>query len=126
MIKREMYMSRIRPFMGTELIKIMTGIRRCGKSIMLELIKQELAEFMELYKTIAPDESIQKCFQKYLLSGGMPYLANIQYADEPSMQYLHDLFNSVQLKDIVKRNKIRDMDLLERIIAYVKQSLAAI
>ena len=34
-------------------------------------------------------------------------------------QYLHDLFNSVQLKDIVKRNKIRDVDLLERIIAYV-------
>ena len=74
---------------------------------------------MELYKTIAPDESIQKCFQKYLLSGGMPYLANIRYVDEPSRQYLHDLFNSVQLKDIVKRNKIRDVDLLERIIAYV-------
>ena len=29
------------------------------------------------------------------------------------------LFNSVQLKDIVQRNKIRDIDLLERIIAYV-------
>ena len=223
MVKREMYMSRIRPFIGTELIKVMTGIRRCGKSVMLELIKQELidsgvnpaqfisinfedmnyahlqtakalhdeitkraddidgrvylffdeiqevkdwekcinsfrislncdiyitgsnakllsgelatylggryvefviypfsfAEFIELYKTITPDESIQKCFQKYLLAGGMPYLANIRYADEPSRQYLHDLFNSVQLKDIVKRNKIRDVDLLERIIAYV-------
>ena len=32
MIKREMYMKRIRPFIGTELIKVMTGIRRCGKS----------------------------------------------------------------------------------------------
>ena len=43
MIKREMYMKRIRPFIGTELIKVMTGIRRCGKSVMLELIKEELA-----------------------------------------------------------------------------------
>lgn len=223
MIKREIYMKRIRPFIGTDLIKVMTGIRRCGKSVMLELIKQELiesgtnpaqfisinfedmnyahlqtakalhkeitkkasdingkvylffdeiqevkdwekcinsfrvsldcdiyitgsnakllsgelatylggryvefviypfsfAEFIELYKTVAPDESIQKCFQKYLLVGGMPYLANIRYADEPSKQYLHDLFSSVQLKDILKRNKIRDVDLLERIIAYV-------
>ncbi|HIR77269.1 MAG TPA: ATP-binding protein [Candidatus Choladousia intestinipullorum] len=223
MIKREIYMSRIRPFINTELIKVMTGIRRCGKSVMLELIKQELeesgvnpaqfisinfedmsyshlqtaqslhneikkraseiqgkvylffdeiqevkdwekcvnslrvsldcdiyitgsnarllsgelatylggryvefviypfsfAEFMELYRSIAPDESMQRCFQKYLLSGGMPYLANIRYADEPSKQYLHDLFNSVQLKDIVRRNKIRDVDLLERVIAYV-------
>ena len=223
MIKRELYMSRIRPFLGTELIKVMTGIRRCGKSVMLELIQQELTEsgvsptqfiainfedmsyshlqtaqalhdeitkrakeiggkvylffdeiqevkdwekcinslrvsldcdiyitgsnakllsgelatylggryvefviypfsfgeFMELYRSIAPDTSIQQCFQKYLLAGGMPYLANLRYADAPSKQYLHDLFNSVQLKDIVKRNKIRDVDLLERIIAYV-------
>ncbi len=49
----------------------------------------------------------------------MPYLSNIRYEEEPSKQYLSDLFNSVQLKDIVKRNKIRDVDLLERIIAYV-------
>ena len=44
MIKREMYMKRIRPFIGTELIKVLTGIRRSGKSVMLELIKQELIE----------------------------------------------------------------------------------
>ena len=46
-------------------------------------------------------------------------MANIRYAEEPSRQYLHDLFRSIQLKDIVQRNKIRDVDLLERIIAYV-------
>jgi len=223
MIKRELYMSRIRPFIGSDLIKVMTGIRRCGKSVMLELIKQELAdsgidpaqfisinvedmryahlqsakalhdeitrraaeitgkvylffdeiqevkdwekcisslrvaldcdiyitgsnakllsgelatylggryvefviypfsfaEFIELYRPSAPDEPLTMCFQKYLLSGGMPYLSNIRYAEEPSRQYLHDLFNSVQLKDIMKRNKVRDVDLLERIIAYV-------
>ena len=187
MIKRELYMSRIRPFIGTELVKVMTGIRRCGKSVMLELIRQELTEsgisstqfisinfedmgyshlqttqalhdeiiaraakingkvylffdeiqevkdwekcinsfrvsldcdiyitgsnakllsgelatylggryvefviypfsfgeFLELYRSIAPGESIQQCFQKYLLAGGMPYLANLRYADAP-------------------------------------------
>ncbi len=36
MIKRELYMKRIRPFIGSDLIKVMTGIRRCGKSVMLE------------------------------------------------------------------------------------------
>lgn len=45
MIKRELYMNRIRPFIGTDLIKVMTGIRRCGKSVMLELIHpQELQD----------------------------------------------------------------------------------
>lgn len=223
MIKREMYMKRIRPFIGTELIKVMTGIRRCGKSVMLDLIKEELiesginsaqfisvnfedmnfahlqnaqalheeitkraeaidgkvylffdeiqevtdwekcinslrvtldcdiyitgsnakllsgelstylggryvefviypfsfAEFTELYRTVTLGASVQECFKDYLVLGGMPYLANIRYQSEPSKQYLNDLFNSVQLKDIVKRNKIRDADLLERIIAYV-------
>lgn len=223
MIKRELYMKRIRPFIGTDLVKVMTGIRRCGKSVMLDLIKEELAEqgvnrsqfisvnfedlnfshlqtakalheeiterakkidgkvylffdeiqevadwekcinslrvtldcdiyitgsnakllsgelstylggryvefviypfsfaeFTELYRTVEPNESVEKCFLKYLVSGGMPYLANIRYENEPSRQYLRDLFNSVQLKDVVKRNEIRDIDLLERIVAYV-------
>ena len=44
MIKREIYMNRIRPFMGKDVIKVMTGIRRAGKSVMLALIQQELSE----------------------------------------------------------------------------------
>lgn len=77
------------------------------------------AEFSELYRTVAPEDTVQTCFRKYLLSGGMPYLANLRYEEEPSRQYLTDLFSSVQLKDIIRRNKIRDVDLLERIITYV-------
>ena len=55
----------------------------------------------------------------YLALGGMPYLGNLRYEEEPSRQYLQDVYNSVVLKDIVKRNKVRDVDLLERIITYV-------
>lgn len=223
MIKRELYMRRIRPFIGSDLIKVMTGIRRSGKSVMLELVKQELrasgipesqfitinfedlrnaplctaealhaeilrraenlpskvylffdeiqevehwekcinslrvaldcdiyitgsnakllsgelasylggryvefviypfsfSEFLELYQTISPQATPAQCFQKYLLVGGMPYLANLRYEDEPSRQYLTDIFNSVQLKDIVQRNKVRDVDLLERVLRYI-------
>ena len=45
----------------------------------------------------------------------MPYLYNLNFQTEPCNQYLNDLFNSVVLKDIVKRHNIRDIDLLERI-----------
>ena len=223
LIKRELYMSRIRPFIGTDLVKVMTGIRRCGKSVMLNLIKEELkesgvpetqfiafnfedmrnanlctaqalhcevvnraseisgkvylffdeiqevtdwekcinslrvemdcdiyitgsnarllsgelatvlggryveftiypfsyAEFMELYKDIFPDVTDSVVFQKYLTLGGMPYLANLHFVEEPSRQYLTDVYNSVVLNDVVKRNKIRDIDLLTRIVTYV-------
>lgn len=227
MIKRELYMKQIRPFIGKDLVKVMTGIRRCGKSVMLELIKEELlasgvdsrqfisinfenmsvshlctaqalhdeilerirskngkvylffdeiqevkdwekcinsfrvefdcdiyvtgsnarllsgelatylggryvefvifpfsfSEFCELYHTFAPLASENECFQKYLLTGGMPYLGNLSYEEAPSRQYLTDLFNSVQLKDIVKRYSVRDIDLLERIISYVMANI---
>lgn len=42
MIQRESYMQQIRPFINGELVKVLTGIRRSGKSVMLELIQQEL------------------------------------------------------------------------------------
>ncbi len=42
MISRENYIQKIRPFIGKDIVKIITGIRRSGKSSLLELIKIEL------------------------------------------------------------------------------------
>ena len=42
MIPRETYLRRIRPFIGHELIKVLTGLRRSGKSVLLKLIQEEL------------------------------------------------------------------------------------
>ena len=44
MIQRELYMKRIRLFIGREIIKVLTGIRRSGKSVMLSLIQEELRQ----------------------------------------------------------------------------------
>ncbi len=44
MIKRERYMTQIRDFMDKPVVKVLTGMRRSGKSAMLELIKEELLE----------------------------------------------------------------------------------
>jgi predicted AAA+ superfamily ATPase len=44
MIRRDSYLTRIRPFINTDVVKILTGIRRCGKSVMLELIRDELKQ----------------------------------------------------------------------------------
>jgi len=44
MLKREMYLSRIRGFYESDLVKILVGIRRCGKSVILKQIMQELKE----------------------------------------------------------------------------------
>jgi predicted AAA+ superfamily ATPase len=58
-------------------------------------------------------------FDEYLQYGGMPFLHSINFESQESKKYLKDVFNSILLKDVVKRNKIRDVDLLERIVSYV-------
>ena len=42
MIIREHYLAQIRPFYESDLIKIITGIRRCGKSVILKQILNEI------------------------------------------------------------------------------------
>ena len=41
-LKRELYLEQIRPYYESDIIKVITGVRRAGKSVMLETIKDEL------------------------------------------------------------------------------------
>jgi len=221
MIKREKYLSRIRPFINKPIIKIISGIRRCGKSVLLELIQKDLKEngvsddnilsinfetvkgmqflekerLMDRLLTFLNDKSgrtylfldeIQEVlgwekvvnaiqtefdtdiyitgsnarllsgdlatylagryvniqvhpfsfsefcdlmadhtmsekelFKKYIILGGMPFLKYMDLEYESSMQYLSDVYNSVVMKDIITYHKIREVDLLDRIIRYI-------
>ena len=42
MIRRERYLKQLRPFYDSDLVKIVTGIRRCGKSVILRQVMEEL------------------------------------------------------------------------------------
>lgn len=225
MTKRELYIEKIKSFIDKDIIKVLTGIRRSGKSVMLKLIMEELKqnkidekqfininfenlinrelttadklheyilkkaseikkkcyifldeiqevkdwekcinslrvneeydfdiyitgsnakllsgelstylagryvefviypfsfkEFLETLKSIQQDVSTREAFQKYVKFGGMPFLYNLAFEEEASLQYLKDIYSSIILKDITQRNKIRDTDLLERVISYL-------
>lgn len=41
-LKREIYLEQIRPYYDSDIIKVITGVRRCGKSILLDTIREEL------------------------------------------------------------------------------------
>ena len=209
MVVRENYLSKIRPFIGKDIIKVLTGIRRSGKSVLLEQIRDEInspntiflnfedlgnqhlcesgalhayicaqigeskEQFYLFFDEIQEVQGWEKAvnslrvkfhadiyitgsnsrllsgelttyiagryisfvvypfsftefkaacadgtFDDYLRYGGMPFLSSISFEPEFSKNYLQDVFNSVVLKDIIKRNSIRDVDLLERIISY--------
>jgi len=44
MVKRKVFLEKIRPFVGTDVVKVITGLRRSGKSVLLEQIQDELRE----------------------------------------------------------------------------------
>lgn len=43
-LKRELYLEQIRPYYDSDIIKVITGVRRAGKSVLLETIKDELMQ----------------------------------------------------------------------------------
>lgn len=46
MIERKIYFEKIKPFIAKDIIKVLTGIRRSGKSVMLKLIMKELKKMV--------------------------------------------------------------------------------
>ncbi|WP_370747780.1 ATP-binding protein [Faecalibacillus intestinalis] len=44
MIERPLYLNKIMPFVDTHFVKILTGVRRCGKSTILKMIQKKLKE----------------------------------------------------------------------------------
>ncbi|EOS57000.1 hypothetical protein C814_02589 [Anaerotruncus sp. G3(2012)] len=229
MIQRERYMQQIRDFMDKPVIKIITGMRRSGKSALLELTQQELLgrgisekniisinfeslryealkDYKALYAEISSkaeqasgrvyilldeiqevtaweqvvnslrvdfdcdiyvtgsnarllsgelatllagryveirvypldfkeyldfaatneDEahlSKQEQFANFLRFGGLPGIHQMKWEETRIMQYLHDIYNSVLLKDVIARNKIRDTALLESIVLYLMDNI---
>ena len=223
MINRELYMQKVRPFIDKNLVKVITGVRRCGKSVMMQLIQAELKkvgikeqqmlainfedmsytsltdatslhdevmrkfsanptlkylffdeiqevkewercinsllskgqfdiyitgsnanllsgelatflagryveinlypfsfkEFLDLFNLKTAESSVDANFKRYLQVGGFPFIQH--FIDDPLAiaQYLKDIYSSVLIKDVMKRNQFRDVDLLERTLLYV-------
>lgn len=94
-----------------------------GRYIEFVVYPFSFKEFFEIMKEKNKEIDLKEAFQKYVKFGGMPFLHNLDYNFEASMQYLQDLYASIILKDITQRNNIRDTDLLERIINYVVMNI---
>ena len=229
LIIRESYMQQIRDFMDKPVVKVLTGVRRSGKSALLLLIidalmkqgirkeniihmnfeslrYEELKDFRRLYETISqraaktsgriyilldeiqevaewekvvnslrvdfdcdiyitgsnarllsgelatllagryveihvypldfkeyldfarenPAEQgydAQQNFANFIRCGALPGLHQMKWEEAPLMQYLTDIYNSVLLKDVIQRYKIRDTALLESIAIYLMDNI---
>lgn len=96
MVKRERYLERIRPFYESELIKVLIGIRRCGKSVLLRQIIGEMKE-----KGIRDEQIIYMNFEDFKFSGIRTAQALYDYVVERRVnEEKHYLFfDEIQMVD---------------------------
>ena len=86
--KRESYLQKIRGFYNdTEIIKVITGVRRCGKSSLMQTIAQELRDkgvseeniiYFDLdkrgYRNIKTSDQLEKIIEDDAIAKGLKYL----------------------------------------------------
>jgi len=58
-------------------------------------------------------------FPIYLKFGGLPAIHHFDFDEEVVYQYIGSLYNTILLKDVIKRNNVRNVHLLENITRYV-------
>ena len=89
-----------------------------GRYVDIQVTPFSFAEFCEAYDSDG-EKGDDDAFRKYLALGGMPFVTNLSFREDLAASYLEDVFSSILLKDVAKRGKIRDVDLLGRIVRYV-------
>ena len=96
-----------------------------GRYINIKMMPFTFSEYLELAKEQENIKDKEEAFLEYLEWGGMPQIYNSHTIQERKM-YLRDLYNTVILKDIVERNKIKDVNLLNRVIQFIMENIGGV
>ena len=89
-------------------------------------IKMYPLSFKEFLKFNDYDiNNIEPKFYEYLKYGGLPAITQIKNKDNLVMAYLNDIYNTIVKKDIIERNSIKDISLLENIVKYVSANIGS-
>ena len=95
-----------------------------GRIISIKMMPFTYSEFLELKKS-KHEEINEKTFSEYVEWGGMPLIYNTNNEIERKM-YLRDLYSAIILKDIVERSKIKDINLLNKIVQFMMENIGGI
>lgn len=74
---------------------------------------------------LAFDDNKQDAWNEYVLYGGLPLIIS-KKTDEEKAKYLKDLFDQTYIKDIIERNKVQRVDVLDSIINMLASSVGSL
>lgn len=85
-----------------------------GRYVEFKLYTLTFSEFIK-FREVNEPEKMESEFALFMRYGGFPGIHRMEYDDEVIEQYVSAIYNTILLKDVVARNGLRDISLLERI-----------
>jgi len=110
-------------FMSGDLASLLTG-----RYIELKMLPLSFAEYCEGLSLIASDKPLTKMekYAIYLSESSLPYTLQLHGRKKDIREYLEGLYNSILLKDIVKRLKVSDVMMLESVAKFVFDNIGSL
>jgi len=93
-----------------------------GRYIEFHIHSLSYREFLVFHNLETGNESLML----YLTYGGMPYLSRLGLNDELAFEYLRNVYYTILLKDVVKREGIRNIDFLETLALYAADNVGSL
>ena len=98
-----------------------------GRYVTLQVFPLTLAEFGDLYRQrpgAAPGDA--ELLRLYLRIGGLPGLLHTDLSDAVVDQMLADMVNTIAVRDVIRRHRIRDVALFEAILRFAVDSVGSL
>jgi hypothetical protein len=108
--------------LSSELSTLLSG--RFAEIKMLPLSFQEYLDFLE-FRDFQERDNIESLFQTYLEYGGLPTIVELMDHPDTISSFLSGIYNTVIIKDVVQRNNVRDIALLENILKFVAANIGS-
>ena len=98
-----------------------------GRYVSFRVFPLSFAEYMDFRKSykesnnsqyLQPSLTQNEAFARYIRMGGFPAIHLQEYSQDEAYSIVKDIYNSTIFTDIVKRNQIRKIDQLERIVKF--------
>ncbi|MCO5248794.1 MAG: ATP-binding protein [Chitinophagales bacterium] len=94
-----------------------------GRYIEIPIYTLSYREFLNFKSSYLSEKNIEQPFIYYLRYGGFPVIHTSDYTEDTAYKVVFDIYSSVILRDTVQRYKIRDVELLERVIKYALDNI---
>ena len=93
-----------------------------GRYVEIKILPLSFAEFL-VFAGAGRNADKNALFDRYLTQGGFPGLFSIKDDELAHREYLSGIYSTIVIKDIIRMNQVRDIDIMEKIISFLADNI---